>query len=445
MYTMFTRKAVFLSAIILALYSLIPQNLHAAQTGFLLIRIIEPGATQHPSRLFLADIANGSLSELLVEDRSIASPWFGWSPDGQTLAYLAPARRGLNYELWLGNANGTNLRTPFLTEGQQTPVAAAWNPAFSIVAVATVSQETRDGLFLVNATSDNVVFLTEEQFSQAPLLDWSRDAYKLAYSTADNALKIINTADRFIYTAQNPDSSIPTLPPYFVTGWTANDSQYLWTDDRYQTLQPIQAEVDPFEVRMFSDGNRLLYFDGLTFYQINPNTGRTVTQDNIPAGWFVEDYGIAEDRTVFLNVLQSDASGNSVMQCYRWDGADWLSVKQEIGGTWTHTRCVVLAGGTYIALTGTLAPESWERIPEALLFSLYLVPTDLSRLVKITDLYAGFEVAPIGFSPRREQAVFQEGQEIVVYNLQGERVRLATLQDLDITSPWIQYTFRWQP
>ncbi|MBZ0306608.1 MAG: hypothetical protein K8I82_11125, partial [Anaerolineae bacterium] len=404
------------------------------------IRIIEPGATQNASRLFLADAASGSLSELLVEDKSITAPWFGWSPDGQTLAYLAPARRGINYELWLGNANGSNLQTPFLNEGQQTPVAAAWNPTFNIVAVATVSQETRDGLFLVNATNDNVVFLAEETFSQTPFLDWSRDAYKLAYSTADNALKIINTADRALYIAKNPDASIPVLPPYFVTGWTTNDAQYLWTDDRYQTLQPLQADLDPFEVRLFADGSVLLSFDGQTFTQVNPNTGRMVRQDDIPAGWLVEDYGITETKTLFLNGLQADS-----MQCYRWDGTEWLALKQVFSGSWTHTRCVVLAGGTHVAMSGTLAPESWERLSENTLFTLYITPIDLSALNKISENYAGFELAPIGFSPQREQAVFQEGQELVIYNLQGQRVRLATLQDLDITSPFVQYTFRWQP
>lgn len=130
------------------------------------------------------------------------------------------------------------------------------------------------------------------------------------------------------------------------------------------------------------------------------------------------------------------------MQCYKI-GRNNLpqQVSLTLGGTWTHTRCAVL--GTHLALTGTLNPESWERLPQDMLFSLYLLPTDLSQIATLTDSYAGFEFAPLGFSG--EQVVFQEGQALVVYNLQGEKRVLANLADLDIQSSLVQYRFAWQP
>ncbi len=412
--------------------------------GYLLVSTLEPGASSRPQRLFLANAANGTLSELLVENESIAALWFGWSPDGSSFAYLAPARQGIHYELWLANASGTNARTPFLTEGEQTAVAAAWNPIFNIVAVATASENTRDGLFVVNADTDNIVILAEEKFAENPLLDWSRDAYYLTYNTADNALKIINTADRATVQIQNPGESIPTLPPLLRTGWAINDSQYLWTDARYSVLQPVSVleGIDPFTIQMFSDGSALVDFDGFIFRHINPTTGQVSRTIEIPEEIFVENFGLASDKSIFFNGITTDANGNSVMQCYKI-GRNNLpqQVSLTLGGTWTHTRCAVL--GTHLALTGTLNPESWERLPQDMLFSLYLLPTDLSQIATLTDSYAGFEFAPLGFSG--EQVVFQEGQALVVYNLQGEKRVLANLADLDIQSSLVQYRFAWQP
>lgn len=440
-------KTLFLIPILIMVI-VTPQKLSLAQriSGQLLIGIVEPGASENPGRLFLANTADGSLSELLVEDRSINSIWFGWSPDGQTLAYLAPARDGINHELWLGNPDGTNLRTPFLNEGQQTPVMAAWNPLFNIVAVATSSEETRDGIFLVNANNDNVVFLAEEIVAPDPILDWSRDAYYLTYSTAENALKIINTRDRAITVIQDVVDFIPIMPPHFASGWAANDGQYLWTDERYTALQPenLFVDVDPFTAQMVANGSEIVDFDGLNFRQLDAVTGAIVETYAIPEDLFVEDFSVAGDKTIYFNALHTDANGNSIMGCYLLrDGNVPEEVKAIMRGTWTHTRCQVLEGNTYVAMMATTSTASWERLPEATLYELIILPTDLSDLFQITDSYGGFEFAPIGFS--RGQAVFQEHDSLVVYSLQGEKVTLATLADLDIASTFVQYRFEWQP
>ncbi|HLA44116.1 MAG TPA: hypothetical protein VJZ27_11805, partial [Aggregatilineales bacterium] len=108
------RRVIFL----LMIASLPLMSVQAARqsgfSGMVLVSTLEIGATRNPNRFFVADTSAGKITELLVENRSTFAPWFGWSPDGQALAYLAPARRGINFELWLADAriSNPNPRTP---------------------------------------------------------------------------------------------------------------------------------------------------------------------------------------------------------------------------------------------------------------------------------------------------------------------------------------------
>ena len=74
-----------------------------------------------------------------------------------------------------------------------------------------------------------------------------------------------------------------------------------------------------------------------------------------------------------------------------------------------------------------------------------IVPVSLRGSVFLTNEYVGFEAGKIGFSPEREQLIFREGDNLVVYNLRGEKLVLASLQQLRLTSNFIDFEFRWQP
>jgi WD40 repeat protein len=405
-------------------------------TGFALVSLFEPGGTE---RLYRANLLDGSFSELQIERSGFTPRWFGWSPDGRYYAYLAPTRQnGLNYELWLVNANGSNPRTPFLDEGDQKAVAAAWHPTLNILAVATVSENNiRDGLFLVNANTGDVVYTLAEDISPNTLLDWSQGGQQVAFTTIDNELSMVNTTSGDAFALTILDGS-PMLLPQFRSGWTAGDSGYVWIDERglsprYSSLQTrntitILEEVPPFDI--IPAGDSLIFYQNNAFKRFDNLTGEidVLLETNL----LVDDFGLLADGALLFNALLPDGSS----RCHRLTMDGNL---QSIEG-WRHTRCRVL--GSFFALLTSDEPEAWDTLTN---YSLSMVPQSGVQIYPITDNYAGFEAAPIYFSASWLQLMFEEDNALVVYNLEGEKQVLVAYDDLGITSTPVIYTVRWQP
>jgi hypothetical protein len=439
--------------------------IHAQQSGIeghVLIRALEIGVEDDPNSLFLGDAGRGRVTELLVSNAGIFAPWFDWSPDGRRFAFLSPTRRGINSELWLGDANvfAPNLRTP-LFDLNLTPVAARWNPQFNIVAVGTQSENAaRDGLYLYNTNSSRLVFLREEALSRSSLLDWAHGGFWLVFTGADGSLNMIHAETESRVTLQAPIDPPPAFLPDHVTGWTADDAYYAFSNTIYGGIAVISTDgdnipvtlrpemvPDPFQIKLASDESQLvaLYDNRLLITDLTSGEMQRI-DINIEAG-IVPDYGLANDGSLLLNTFVETEQGDYATCMILRPGENTPQIiVEELGvDTWTHTRCQLLEGGTHIAMMGTSAVESYESLPEFWLFDLMVVPVSLRGSAFLTNEYVGFEAGNIGFSPEREQLIFREGDNLVVYNLRGQKMVLASLQQLRLTSNFIDFEFRWQP
>lgn len=426
-------------------------------SGHVLISLLEIGAAQNPNHFYLADVPKTDMAELVIENKPIFAPWFGWSPDGGRFAFLAPSRRGINDELWLGNPSNfdPSLRTPFLELGV-TAVAAAWNPRFNIVAVATQSQAGRDGLYLLNANTEWIVFLREENFSTTPILDWSHDAFWIAYSTSEGALNIINTDSEAVRTLKAEGPPTPARFSSSVSGWAADDTFYVYTDELLQTAYVADGSGAPFSLAMPTDPasikfipqrKQLLTLENSTLkiLPLATQNPREITLDTTaeidPA------FEMAGGNTVVLNTFVTKPEG-TFAECMLLPLGETTPqpIPKVLGAPdLTHTRCTVLEGGNFLAIMATNARQSYENLPENWLYSLYIVPITLDGGAFITDRYAGFETAQLSFSESRQQVILLEDNELVVYNLSGERAKLATLAELGVTSGRVEFQFAWQP
>src|SRR5690606_23235518 len=133
--------------IILFLLGLFPWATTAQSLqGYVLVRTAEIGASQNPDRLFLVDVAAGRMSEILVQNESFYAPWFGWSPDGSSFAYLTSARSGPYNELCVNSANRSNPRTPLFDLNLPT-LSADGNSVYNIFAVSVAGAQTQNGIY----------------------------------------------------------------------------------------------------------------------------------------------------------------------------------------------------------------------------------------------------------------------------------------------------------
>lgn len=433
----------------------------SALSGHVLIRALEFGVPDDGDHLFLADAANGRVAEMVVENESFFSPWFGWSPLGGSFAYLAPARRGEHFELWRADASidFPNRRAPLL-EINRNVVSARWQPDDdNILALATASNRERDGIYLLNAWTDVPVFIAEENFGRNSLLDWSNSGEWLAYTDASGALKMVNVASQSIVPLLNaPAQPFNFLPDYF-TGWTENDLAYFVQDDvsgrvigvrtdgsgQLIQLPPIFENTE--KTIILPQTNQLLtVVDGEIYtYDVEHEvlTSVSIATQNQLAG----DFAWLEGNQLLMNsfIPVGDDLFAECLLVNPIDGASFFLREILAVEAWTHTFCASIGGGTHIAILSLDEITPFDRLPDDVLYSLTIVPISLESATFISDSYPGFALAPLGFSARRQQVIFQEDSRLVVYHLNGERQEIAPLASLGITGDFVNLTYVWEP
>jgi Tol biopolymer transport system component len=116
---------------------------------------------------------------------SLSAKSLTWSPNGRRIAFTAHASGGgggLNFEIWVVNANGSNLRrltrTPRLWEGN-----VDWSPVGGRLAFD--SGGFASSVYVMNADGSNLRNLTPERSavdSMEP--DWSPDGRRIAFTHA---------------------------------------------------------------------------------------------------------------------------------------------------------------------------------------------------------------------------------------------------------------------
>jgi hypothetical protein len=424
--------------------------------GLVLLNVVEIGATQAPNHLYLADVASGQLTELLVENQSIFAPWAGWSPDGRKFAYLAPSRQGQHYELWLADASiNAPVPRPPLFNLDLSALQADWHPRLNFVAVSTPN-----GLYVVNANFENVVLLTEERLPSNGILDWSHDGQWLAYSTEDGGLNIINGDSRQVLPLRPFTLPRPALLPMAGTGWTADDRYYIFSDDIYQALYAIRTDgsgaqavfspefsADPFNIHLMPTAAQLTSLNGTTFYLSDLDADEQQISE-ITLGHRLEpDYAITQSGQILLNSFIPLPEGDFA-ECLLFNprtGAVELLRQALQNMAWTHTRCQLLADGRYMALIATDQLLGYEALPADQHYELYIVTADLGQTFPISPTYPGFDSAPLGFDPQRNQVILLEEDRLILYNLQGQSKMLINLRDLNLQGQAVRIEFLWQP
>ncbi len=452
--------------IILALLSLlvIGRPIHAQDTpqteGLVLIRAADPGGRE-PHRLFIADVGpEGGISELLVQNESFFAPWFGWSPDGARFAYLAPARRGTHFELWLGNANRDlpSPRAPFFTINREL-VAADWNPVFNMIATASLSDRDRDGVYILYSQPETINYLVEESFSRATWLDWAGDGRRLIYRTAEGDLVHLNTDEVLRYPVHQSEAFIPARLPFAGTGWTADNRAYVFVDDALTSVYAVLTDgagpavalpppfEDPYNVRLLPDDPRLAALEGNQIRLLDVTTGETLARPVPGVDRLAPGFAAGRDGVLVLNTFLSLPDGDYA-ECALLDvlSGEVRFARAELGAAdWTHTQCILLPGGAHIALRATSDPRPLAALPDDLPQQLFILPLSLQGGGFIRPDYPGFTLAPLGFDPVREQVIYRDDDALVVVGLNGARRVLAPLDELDVDPAFVTFSYLWQP
>lgn len=425
-------------------------------SGLFLMNVLEIGVAEQPNHLFLVDAGSGELTELLVENDPIFTPWVGWSPDGTKFAYLAPARSDSNYELWLADAvmGAPVPRTP-LFNLDLTVFMADWHPRLNFIGVSTPA-----GLYVVNANFENVVKLNQAILPRSGILDWSHDGEWLAYSEETGALSVINGDTRTSFALRSFTQPRPALLPNTQTGWSPNDQYYLFSDDIYQNLYAVTTDgqstpaffteeftANPFTIQVMPNRNELAVLAQTQAYLSNLDEDEQRTLD-LNIGYTLDPhFGVTSTGNLLVNsfIPLSDGDFAECLLVNSRSGDIQLLRDQLNGINWAHTRCQLLGQGGYFAMMATDDLIPYDNLPDDQLYDLYIVSANLRESALISNTYLGFETSPLGFDAERGQVVLREGDQLMVYNLEGDSKPLIHLRDLGLRSDTLRFEFLWQP
>jgi eukaryotic-like serine/threonine-protein kinase len=173
-----------------------------------------------------------------------------WSPDGRRIAFASNRGGGATaFDIYVMNADGSNVTR--LTSDPEFEVDPNWSPDGSRIAFTRMTRQGSFEIFVMNADGSNAINLSNNPASDgAPL--WSPDGRLIAFSSARATS---NRAAEDIY-VMNADGSNPRR----VTNNSANDIETSWMPDSRRLV--FQSN---------RDGNYELYLTDIENNQeINP-------------------------------------------------------------------------------------------------------------------------------------------------------------------------------
>ena len=98
-----------------------------------------------------------------------------WSPDGKQIAFAAAGRQKVDFDIYVMDADGGNIRP--LTDDRATDSDPAWSPDGKQIAFR--SGRVGGGIYVMDANGRNVRRLTIFQDDQGPT--WSPDGRRIAF------------------------------------------------------------------------------------------------------------------------------------------------------------------------------------------------------------------------------------------------------------------------
>ena len=131
-------------------------------------------------KIYVIDLATGKLEPFTRTKRSPSEP--DWSPDGKRIAYIDnPAHPGIDYELFVINADGSSPRQLTDSPGYQMYASPDWSPDGSRLSVASDQNGNYD-IYLIDPDGRNLQQLTFTQADERSPA-WSPDGTRIAFES----------------------------------------------------------------------------------------------------------------------------------------------------------------------------------------------------------------------------------------------------------------------
>ena len=216
----------------------IKQNL---QTGSFHLHIVDPDG-KNPINLNPID----DLAEYTGQS---------WSPDGRQLAFASNRSGNANFNIFVMNADGSNIRS--VVEDSGNEFASSWSPDGQKILFQTKrSDETAWDIYVVNIDgSDEKVLINTDMEEQLPV--WSPDGSKFAYQAGHLGQGID------IYIANADGTGAMRLTDgngtrHSAPAWSPDGTQIAFESDRHQPPTGTRTPLAQYEIYVMNpDGSNM--------------------------------------------------------------------------------------------------------------------------------------------------------------------------------------------
>jgi Tol biopolymer transport system component len=199
--------------------------------------------------IYTIDVASNSVDRLTNTERAPSAP--DWSPDGERFVFVYnPTHPGINYELYLMTAGGSNFIPLTDSAGYQYYAGPDWSPDGERIAFS-VDFEGVHHIYVMDSDGSNVQQLT---FGEEPdkFPTWSPDGTKIAFETRRDGnweiylMNVDGTSLRDI--SNNPSRDL-------WASWSSDGSRIAFQTDRDGNWEIYVMNVDGTEQQRLTNND----------------------------------------------------------------------------------------------------------------------------------------------------------------------------------------------
>lgn len=234
--------------------------------------------------------------------RSMAKDWNPiWSPDGNTIAYLSQFDDWRYSDEAIINIIDDNGENPIqLTYVIRRGTEIAWSPDSRMLASVS-NWGISDYELAIYQVDNNEQFVLLEDYPRIDSLAWSPDGKRIAFTSPDKKIQIINLEANTITQVANtlgdfPDYPIPKWSPdgsliAFVSDWNDETGEgFLYTADINGIPSRLNNVSDDMYLSWSPDGSRIAYLwhDDLYVTDLYGNSTRLTEVEQDELLWWVD-------------------------------------------------------------------------------------------------------------------------------------------------------------